>query len=224
MIHKKSYKKQKIIFDFDYTLFSAKKLFKYLKEEFKKIGISDELFSETFQKSKDNLGYNPKKQFGLITKENPKVNLKILEAAYKKVISQANQFLYPDVLPVLRNLEKENELIILSYGEKEFQREKIENSKITQYFNKIIVTQEINKISEIRKVLEEEKNIIFVEDNPKTLVEAKKIFPNILTIRINRGEGKYTKEPDNEKIDFVIENLEGLKKIINHKFFFLVNK
>jgi len=204
----------KIIFDFDHTLFSAKKLFENLKEEFKKAGVSEKLFFETFQKSKGNFGYIHRKQFELITKENPELNLIKLEETFKKVINRADKFLYPDVLPVLINLKKENELILLSYGEKEFQREKIDNSKITHYFNKIVVTQEINKISELRKILKKKENAVFVEDNPRALVEAKKYFPDLVTVRINRNEGKYIKEPNNEKIDFVIENLDEIKKIL----------
>ncbi len=210
----------KIIFDFDYTLFSTKKLFENLKEEFKGSGVSDKLFSETFQKSKGAFGYNSENQFKLIIEEKPELNLKKLKIAFKKIINRADQFVYPDVLPVLRNLEKENELILLSYGEKKFQKEKIENSKILSYFNKIIITQDINKVSDLKKILKEKEVGLFVEDAPNTLYEAKKVFPNLITVRIKREEGKYIKEPDNKNIDFVIRDLEGLKKIINQKFFF----
>ncbi len=210
----------KIIFDFDYTLFSTKKLFDSLREEFKGSGVSDKLFSETFQKSKGPIGYNPENQSKLIIEEKPELNLKKLKRVFKKIISRADQFVYPDVLPVLRNLKKENELILLSYGEKKFQKEKIENSKIIKYFNKIIITQDINKVSDLKKILKEKEVGLFVEDAPNTLYEAKKVFPNLITVRIKREEGKYIKEPDNKNIDFVIRDLDGLKKIINQKFFF----
>ncbi len=207
----------KIILDFDHTLFSTKKLFDSLKEEFKESGVNDKLFSETFQKSKDPVGYNSENQFKLIIEEKPVLNPKKLKEVFKKVINRADQFVYPDVLPVLRNLKKENQLILLSYGEKKFQKEKIEDSKITKYFNKIIITQDINKVSDLKKILKEKEIAIFVEDNPYAILEVKKSFPKIITIRINRGEGKYAKEKNNDKTDFVIENLSELKKVFEKK-------
>ena len=204
----------KIIFDFDHTLFSAKRLVRCLKEEFKKVGVNEKLFSETFQKSKTKGRYTPEKHFRLIIEKRPEYNLKMLRGIFKKVINKADMFLYPDVLPVLKDLKKENELILLSYGYKEFQMEKIENSKITKYFSKIIITQEINKISTFKKILKEMERGVFVEDNPKSLTEAKKSFPNIITVRINRNEGLYTREPNSKEIDFIIKNLKGFRKIL----------
>jgi hypothetical protein len=61
---------------------------------------------------------------------------------------------------------------------------------------------------------ERAQKIIFVEDNPVALSETKKIFKNIVTVRINRGEGKYSKEPNNPQIDFSIKNLKELDKIL----------
>ena len=60
----------KLIFDFDHTLFSAKKLYFALKEAFRKIGVEEKLFQETFEKSKGRgRDYKPKIQFQLIKKD-----------------------------------------------------------------------------------------------------------------------------------------------------------
>jgi FMN phosphatase YigB (HAD superfamily) len=45
-----------IIFDFDHTLFSAKKFYFTLKKTFLKLGVKEKLFQETFEKSKGKAG------------------------------------------------------------------------------------------------------------------------------------------------------------------------
>lgn len=206
--------KNKIIFDFDQVLFLTRGLFECLRKEFIKRGVDEKLFYESFEKSKDKVGYSPDKQFEIIIRKNPKINIKILRGSFKKVMDKSELFLFPDVLPLLKNLKKENELIILSYGDKKFQKEKIEKTKISEYFDKIIITQEINKISELKKILEKDETAIFIEDNPNCIYEVKNRFPNLITIRINRKEGKYAEEPDNPNIDFVIKSLEDINNIL----------
>lgn len=200
----------KIIFDFDNTLFSAKKFVENLIEEFKKIGVDEKLFSETFQESKDELGYNPERQFELISKEG--IDRKELEGRFEKVIRRAREFLYPDVLPTLENLKKENELILLTYGNENIQRRKIDNTGIATYFTKIIITSKVEKVSEIRKL---EGKLIFVEDNPNALIEVKKSIPNVITVRINREEGKYASQESGKGIDYEIRSLQELEKIVS---------
>nr|MCK4428847.1 HAD hydrolase-like protein [Candidatus Aenigmarchaeota archaeon] len=185
-----------------------------LKEAFEKMGVDDKLFSETLRKASGRFGFKPRKQIKMIAEELPEIKLEQLEAAFKKIIDGADKFLYPDVSLSLEELKKENELIMVSYGDKKYQNEKIKSSKVIPSFNKIIVTQELHKVSELKKILGDCEKAIFVEDNPHALTEAKKCFPKIITVRINRGEGRYAKTPDNEKIDFTIANMDEFKKIL----------
>jgi len=210
----------KLIFDFDHTLFSAKRLYFAIEEAFLKFGVEENLFQETFEKSKGNgRDYKPYRQFELIVKANPKISIKKLKKAFKKVLNKTPKFLYLDTILFLRKWQNKADFILLSYGEDKFQRGKIKASKIGKYFRKIIITKYIEKSEPFKKVplFREKGGIIFIEDNPKALSEVKKNFPNVVTVRINRGEGKYTKEPNNPQIDFSIKNLKGLEAILNQK-------
>ncbi len=204
----------KIIFDFDHTLFGTRRLYMALKEAFEKMGVEDKLFSETLRKASGRFGFKPRKQIKMIAEEFSEVKYEQLEAAFEKIINKAEIFLYPEVSRALGEIKKENELIMVSYGDKKYQNEKIRSSKVIPFFNKIIVTQELHKVSELKKILGEGEKAIFVEDNPYALTEAKKAFPQIITVRINRGEGRYAKTPGNDKIDFTITNMEEFKKIL----------
>lgn len=207
----------KIFFDFDHTLFSTKKFYQAFQKAFEKLGIDEKLFQETYNKSKGREKiYNPEKQFKLILKIKPEINLKRLEKTFKKILNQTFLFLYPDTVAVLKKLKKNNDLIILSYSKAWFQRKKIKESKIEDFFKKIFITQDANKDSVFKKNLRKKEKAIFVEDNPTALLKNKNNFPNLITVRINRGEGRYTGDSDNSKIDFSIKNLKELEKIVKN--------
>jgi FMN phosphatase YigB (HAD superfamily) len=208
----------KLIFDFDHTLFSAKKLYFALKKAFKKIGVKEDLFQEAFEKSKGKTRgrvYKPTRQIEFIVRVRPEINLKKLKRTLKKVLKESPNFLYPNTIYFLKKWRRKADLILLSYGEEKFQEQKIKSSKIKKYFKKIIITRDIEKSKPFKKLFPKNKKIIFVEDNPQALSKVKKMFKNVVTVRINRGEGKYTRQPDNSKIDFSIKNLKELEKVLN---------
>ncbi len=207
----------KIIFDFDHTLFSAKQFYFAFKKAFFKLGVEENLFQETFEKSKGKgRDYKPYRQFKLVIKLKPKISLKRLKETFDKILKKAPKFLYPDTVWFLKRWRKKAKFILLSYGEEKFQRDKIKTSKIEKYFQKRVkITRDIDKVKPFKKLFQKKEKLIFIEDNPTALSEAKKIFPNVITIRINRGEGKYSKEPNNPQIDFSIKNLKELDRILN---------
>lgn len=205
----------KIIFDFDHTLFSTKKLYSALVKSFKEIGISKELFQKTFKRSKSKRGlYNKGKHFDLIIKNKPGINHEILQEKWEKALNKSDRFLYTDVLPVLEKFKNEYNLYILSHGMEDVQKDKIEKSKIKKFFKKIYITKDINKASALKKFLKKTEKAIFIDDNQEALSEIKKKFPNIITVRINRGVGKYKNYPNNPEIDFSIKNLRELEKLL----------
>lgn len=208
----------KLVFDFDHTLFSTKKFYNTLKEAFLEIGVDKNLFQETFQKSKGkSRNYNPFRQFELIKRQKPEISIEKLKKEFKKGLNQAQDFLYPDVLPFLKRIKNRFNLTLLSYGRDWFQREKIKKSKMNKFFKEIFITSDINKVSTLKKFLKNKEKIIFIDDNPEALSETKKVFPSLITVRINRGEGRYANNPDNSKINFSIKNLKKLTKIINRQ-------
>ncbi len=210
--------KIKIIFDFDHTLFSAKKLYFAFQKEFEKLGVEEKLFQKTFQKSKGgDRDYKPERQFELINKKRPKIKIDNLRKSFEKTLQKAKQFLYFDVLPALREFRKRKiEMFMLSYsdGEDWFQPKKIEKSRIGRCFRKILITGDIDKTSDFGKIFNNTEKIFFIEDNPSALFKVKRLFPKVITVRINRGEGKYTLEKNNKGVDFSIKNLKELEKIL----------
>lgn len=206
----------KIIFDFDYTLFDTRRFKLAFQKAFEKLGVDRQLFYQTYKESvKKHLYYHPGIQFDLIIKVKPKFSFKKLQKTLEEVLEATNKFLYLDTLSFLEKWQGKFELFLLSSGQDEFQRKKIENSGIKTFFEKIFTTQELtNKIASLKKVLDPEETGFFVDDRPEALLGAKKVFPKLITVRMKRTKGKYRKEPDNPQIDFSIKNLTGLERIL----------
>ena len=205
----------KIIFDFDHTLFSAKKLYLAWVKSFEEIGIKEELFQKVFNDSKGGGElFDKDKIFDSLIKDKPEISYELLEEKWAKSYNESEEFLYADVLPFLERFKEEHDFYILSYGRDEIQKYKIKRVNIEHFFEEIYITRDIDKVSVLDKFLDEKEKVVFVDDNPEVLSKVKKKFPNVIAVRINRGEGKHEDWSDNPEVDFSIKSLEELEKML----------
>src|SRR3989344_9501397 len=96
--------------------------------------------------------------------------------------------IYEEVKDVLEKLSKIALLGIFSEGDLEFQRKKLDQTEIVDYFEKDNTHIVLNKLTEIRKVLQKytDRETFFVDDKLNVLFDAKKIFPKVVTIWVKR--------------------------------------
>ena len=143
-----------------------------------------------------------------------KVNDDELKSLARKVLRRGEKYIYEDVLEFLEYLKPNNILNILTAASNadtmEYQSLKVSGSKITKYFDNIIITTQPKNELNL-----DYSNGIFIDDNPDIInvlstTNAKKI------IHIKRPGGKYS----NEKIDNLdIEECESLLEIMNNKMY-----
>jgi len=127
---------------------------------------------------------------------------------------------YEDVIPTLSVLKNMNfKLGIITDGNVERQKRKIELLKLQMYFNSIIFTYEISNPkpsiipyqSAVKRLKLIPKKSYYIGDNPYIDFEgAKKI--GLITIRIKKGE--FASVPTNSNIDIEINSISDLLKII----------
>jgi len=135
-----------------------------------------------------------------------------------------NLFLYPEVSNVLSTLRKQGyKLGIITDGNVEVQRNKVEALKIKDFFDCIIFSDEygIEKqkpdplpYQKAMEKLEASTNeTVYIGDNPyKDFITARKL--GIFTIRIMRGQYKNIKLGKEYESDCQIQNLEDIFNII----------
>lgn len=202
--------KQKLYIDFDGTLFDTDAFYKEFLGICLKYGITKEKIEEIKNEifSEDNL-YDMDKIVDYLI-NNCGVSSRIIsevETLY------SNKFVYDDVIVSLEKLKDWYELIILTYGNINYQVKKINGSNLEKYFTDIIITDK-NK-SLLNNV--DYKNSIFIDNNPKEVkrfVEAN----SKEVIRIRRASDKYSvKDLEVEAVEYtnfkdITKDLLGKRK------------
>lgn len=201
----------RFIFDFDYTLFDTFRFKEAIREAFHQHGVSYELFEQTREESKHGgKDWKPSRQFEIL-KSQGIVHMDSIQREFQRIVNSAEEFLYADTLPFLQKARKSGTIFLVTYGEDEFQNEKVDACpSFKKYFDKIVITQNMYKDKEAKELAGGERGI-FVEDNPRALTATKKIAPNVMTARMRRPNGHYIDEPSGEGIDYEIRNLHDLK-------------
>ncbi len=197
--------KVKIIFDLDYTLLDTAKL----KEKI--AGIFDkENFQADYDKYYKKAGINFNcDDYLSILKDEGRIDCareKKLKSKIKKIISHIDNYLKTGAKNVLKYFKSTGaELILMTFGNKKWQQEKIKNLSIAKYFAKIIYEEKDKKQSRYLKSLSKtDEKILIINDNISEAEEMLKI--------LKKGElflikGPYDKGyKSHELSDLVVKN------------------
>jgi len=125
--------------------------------------------------------------------------------------------IYKEVISVLENLSEFTELGIISKGESEFQKNKLEKTGMTKFFKEENVYIFEDKEANLTKIIDKYKNykIFLVDDRLETLHSAKKHLEQVFTIWIKRGWFAENQKPIPDfKSDAEVDNLSEVVKIV----------
>jgi len=177
----------KIYIDFDGTLFDSTKHYQEYKNIFKKYNIDIEsYFNKEYKKEKnfDSLSKKLIKEYNL----NSSIHDELDKIYSEKII-------FKDAITFLEENHNKHELILLTLGNIDYQKKKINKTNISKYFKEIIITNKDKS-----KLAIDYTNGIFIDNNP---LELKKFYNSKAKylIRIKRDTDKYS------KIDLNIKNI-----------------
>lgn len=210
----------KIFIDFDDVLFNTKVFKSDIQNIFERNGVSEKVFNRYYKDGSGKKGdekirkYDPKKQIKRIKKAG--FETKRIEKEIIKLLRNTRKYLFADGVYFLKKLKKE-ELYIVSFGDKKFQGEKINNSGIAKYFRKIMIVN-VSKAVGIKKILSK-KNIepgealIFLDDRIKFLKDIKRSYPGMVTFHMVRNEGRFF-DKNNKYCDFQVKDFNEVIKIL----------
>lgn len=206
--------KIKLFIDFDSTIFDSGKFKDILFGALKTTGADSLSIEETYELVCRDYKYSPDKHVALLKQrlniDDGEANY-LAEEAYKKT----PDFIYSDAIEFLKKIDRSvYEVNILSFGDDDFQRKKIANSRIENYFDHIFVTEEQKWIC-LTKMVARDEHFIMIDDRGDTINNIGRQFPQSLAIEINRiGSAGDPMEPIVEYGNIVITNFSQLMNII----------
>ena len=195
----------KIYVDFDRTLFDCDKFLEDFYALIAKYNIPKDLFKECQNQSKRH-GFNP---YTILNNLEKKVSFdKSIYLDIDELINNTGKYLYSDAIPFLEYLKNNNyNIVILTKGNSDYQREKIFNANIDKYYDKLIVTMRHKGLLFLNYM-----KSIFIDDNPREIESLLKRKPKKI-IRIKRENSKYS-ELELKRNVLTINNLQ---EIIDNK-------
>ena len=203
----------KIILDFDDTIFNTHGLMRDVCTVFNSSGFQEEQFWDAYQECKEKAGdFNPEIIIDLLDKIKPFDKIEIKQKI-DLILDNSKDYVYPNFFSFARSFNKKD-LILLSFGEINFQGTKIENSGVNPFFSKVLITQK-NKIENLKPICEKylEEKIFFIDDKAKQIDKIKKTFPQIILMKMERTRGGHI-NIKSELADYVVKDLNEVKNII----------
>lgn len=195
--------------DFDYTLFDTYAFREGLYKILEKNGLDKTYLSITSEKKEnDQKLLNIKELFTNLSKEK-KIPLDNFLKPLEELYSKADKFVYDDTIEFLKYLKSKNhKLHILTWGDKEFQKEKIQAAQLENYFDEIIYAEKLKYTLDI----DYEKGI-FIDDSIRDLsglynANANQVF------RIKRENGVNSKKELNIKEILEFNSLKELQEYL----------
>lgn len=193
--------------DFDYTLFNTFEFRKELYKILEKNGLNKSDLKIKLEANKQKL-LNIKELFKSLSKEK-NIPLENFLDPLEELYARCDKFVYEDSIEFLKYLKSKNHKIhILTWGDKEFQKEKILASKLCYYFDGIIYAEKLKYTLDL-----DYKNGIFVDDCIRDLkglytANAKQVF------RIKRKNGKDSLKELNIKEILEFNSLKELQEYL----------
>ena len=165
----------KFIFDFDDVLFDTTTQFKeHMYKSLEKAGVPRSVAEEYYNGVQTNKLWLRELLAHFSIKE---------ESVYEKILDESKNFINKKLLSLIKKLGKAN-CYIVTYGNNEFQRDKIKRAGIDSFFREVIVVPESKK-GAIEKICDLHKNeeVVFIDDKAKYFSNLDFVkYPNLKTI------------------------------------------
>ena len=193
--------------DFDYTLFDTHAFREGLYEILERNGFDKTYLALTPEmKTNGQKLLNIKELFRNLA-QSRNIPIENFLEPLEELYSRCNEFVYDDTIEFLEYLKSENHTIyILTWGEKEFQKEKLIASQLDKYIDGAVYAEDLKYTLDI-----DYPNGIFVDDSIRDLEglynqNAKAVF------RIKRPNGKNSDKELNIKEILEFNSLKELKE------------
>jgi FMN phosphatase YigB (HAD superfamily) len=175
---------QLIILDFDHTIFNTTKFTNAIQERLIEFNISKSDFDKHRAAVKECCRVVDIDNF---VKLLPHPDKKALHEAIHVVIKvHSAEFIFSDVIPFLEKYNELFDIMIITHGDEELQREKITHSHLPSYVKYHISLDP--KAEVLRSLISGYKKVYYFDDKTENIDPVKTAFPEIVTYFLCRPE------------------------------------
>lgn len=181
-----------LLIDFDHTLFNTAQIKYEWASIMEKCGVPNQIFWRTYPQARyDDLGrpcYNPKNHVRLL-KDYLRCPPEEIFHQIEETEKRGHEFLFPGALNFLNRMVSLNvPMTLILHGDNEYEREKIKDTGIIDFFNKVHYTdRNRQQIVEDLKITPQEKTY-WISHSLGDMVRVKEQFPHINPIIKRRSE------------------------------------
>lgn len=168
-----------VVFDLDYTTLDS---IKFKNDLGKTIGLSHKEFKVSYNKYfRDKINYpslyrhySPSKHLQILKKDNIIDSVKNCQKKVDLYLKKIDNYLFPEAENIIKRFKnKGNKLILISFGNKSWQKNKIDNLKIKKLFNKIVIVDK-SKHEALNFLKKSKEEILIINDNAYEIIEMQK--------------------------------------------------
>ncbi|MEA2088598.1 MAG: HAD hydrolase-like protein [Patescibacteria group bacterium] len=214
-----------IIFDLDYTLLDSTKFRKNLASVFNMdIDEFNKDYEEHF-KSKG-VNYDINKHLKILKKQK-QINFaeeKTIKQRSDEFLKNIDSYLFSGAEEALKQFKNNNnnKLILISFGNIDWQKLKIDNLKIKEYFDEIILEDKNKEKSDFLKSLKDsEEKILIINDNAKESFDMAELLGDNCEFKIIQGpysDNVEHKEKVYDDIESFMEEDQKSKQELSKEF------
>lgn len=179
--------KTKIFIDFDGTLFDTQILKKKLYNLCVGLGFSSDVITQSYRLECADGLFSPD---GLVRRlaKIKKIDFQIAADNTKVLISESKKYLFDDSTDFLACLDRnKSEINLMTLGDLSFQRKKVENSGLSEYFDNIYYVDK-DKWKIMDQYVEKDELFIFIDDREDTIYNVAQKYPSSVCLCIKRQD------------------------------------
>lgn len=184
----------RLIIDFDHTLFDSNALKRELVKIFTVAGVPEKEFWASYREARNarsgDAGYSPERHIAVVASKFPSVSRSALYAGVEKLAGHSKKFLFPDALDFLqRMVALAIPTVLYSRGDPSWQLSKITACGLDRIIPDVHVSPQPKAVGGLRTLIREsDRTVYFINDLIDETVDVCVNFPQVVPILIRRPD------------------------------------
>jgi phosphoglycolate phosphatase-like HAD superfamily hydrolase len=184
----------RIVFDLDYTLLDTTKFKEALADIFTSRGVSrdryEEAYRATVNRHEGAYEYDPEVHLQLLTDALASVaDVSRAREEIRQLLTRTGEYLFPGAVELLDGLRHSgNELVLLTLGNEQWQRTKVEHSGLAGHVDRVVTVNKA-KVEVISEIVGHGGQALIINDNGSEIGEMMKREPQCRFVLVKGPKG-----------------------------------